>query len=155
TSSSGTSSSGGTSSSSGSTSGGTSSSSGSSSGGIADGGADGATDAGATGPSCGPGRTCMAGEVCCVAPPRMEMCSTAAACKGAALACTASSECSSGDVCCGSKLGMSGASSSCQVTCAGERLCITRMDCPTGERCILGAGGVRVCSGMTDGGGGG
>jgi hypothetical protein len=93
--------------------------------------------------------------VCCVTGPMMEMCATASACTGAALACTASTDCANGQVCCGSKLGMTGAASSCQATCSDVRLCVTSMDCPTGEHCMRSASGVHICQGAADAGGGG
>jgi hypothetical protein len=50
---------------------------------------------------------------------------------------------------------MTGASSMCADTCSGETICVTSMDCSMGQRCMRGADGVRVCTGVTDAAGGG
>jgi Cys-rich repeat protein len=84
-----------------------------------------------------------------------------ATCQGASVGCSSAANCASGDVCCGAFTNNM-LSSACQaapcpaVAPLGRpiQLCATDGECPNGEKCRTGFGGIKACAaaGGFDGG---
>ncbi len=110
------------------------------------------TDGGTDQIACGAKSCDSATQVCCVGggggAAAGQACTTAAACKGQALACSGSNSCASGDVCCAEPAARGGGvTSKCETKCpmGSQQLCTTNTDCTADEVCRRLSAEVSVC----------
>jgi hypothetical protein len=105
---------------------------------------------------CGLGVTCDAATQICCATTQGATCTAPNACQGFALVCSSAQSCPNNDVCCVA-FSQQGGSAKCQAAPCPQgpghfQLCAHDSECPNGERCRMGIGGLHVCGPSFDGG---